>query len=60
MDVSNLSEMGWTYIIELEQGLDNTYKWFLDNYKLQITKILGYFFNLVVNRNFIPIVLEIM
>lgn len=31
MDVSRLSVMGWTARIELDQGLRETYQWFLDN-----------------------------
>lgn len=31
MDVSRLSSLGWNYSIDLETGLRETYKWFLDN-----------------------------
>lgn len=31
MDVSRLAEMGWTARIELEQGLRDTYEWYLKN-----------------------------
>lgn len=31
MDVSRLSAMGWDYSYTLEEGLKNTYSWFLDN-----------------------------
>jgi GDP-L-fucose synthase len=31
MDVSRLSAMGWTARIPLEQGIAETYRWFLDN-----------------------------
>ncbi len=31
LDVSRLSAMGWDYSIELEQGLQSTYKWYLSN-----------------------------
>ena len=31
MDVSRLSSMGWTAAINLEEGLQATYSWFLDN-----------------------------
>jgi len=31
MDVSRLRSLGWRYSIELERGLEMTYKWFLDN-----------------------------
>ena len=31
MNVSRLKDLGWQYSIELEQGLANSYQWFLDN-----------------------------
>lgn len=31
LDVSRLSAMGWSYSIELEQGLQSTYQWYLEN-----------------------------
>jgi GDP-L-fucose synthase len=31
MDVSRLKSLGWQYSIDLEQGLANSYEWFLDN-----------------------------
>jgi len=31
MDVSKLKEMGWEYTTELEEGIQKTYAWFLDN-----------------------------
>ena len=31
LDVSRLTSMGWTYNIELEEGLKETYDWFLEN-----------------------------
>jgi len=31
MDVSRLRSLGWSYSVELEQGLMMTYEWFLDN-----------------------------
>ncbi|MCL7406794.1 GDP-L-fucose synthase [Paradonghicola geojensis] len=31
MDVSRLADMGWTALIELKQGLRDTYKWYLEN-----------------------------
>ena len=31
MDVSRLHSLGWNYSIELEQGLEMTYQWFLEN-----------------------------
>ena len=32
MDVSLLGLLGWEYSMELEQGLDVTYEWFLDHF----------------------------
>lgn len=31
MDVSRLKDMGWTPAIALEQGIEETYRWFLEN-----------------------------
>ncbi|ROS16561.1 GDP-L-fucose synthase [Raoultella sp. BIGb0399] len=31
LDVSRLKDLGWTYSIDLEEGLTRTYKWFLAN-----------------------------
>ena len=31
MDVSKMKEMGWTYSTELDEGIEKTYKWFLEN-----------------------------
>jgi GDP-L-fucose synthase len=31
MDVDRLKKLGWEYIVELEQGLESTYEWFLVN-----------------------------
>ena len=31
LDVSRLNSLGWKYSIELEQGLERTYSWFLEN-----------------------------
>ncbi|WP_428753963.1 GDP-L-fucose synthase [Vibrio cionasavignyae] len=31
MNVSRLASLGWTYDVELEEGLQKTYQWFLDN-----------------------------
>lgn len=31
MDVSRLADLGWTYQISLEEGLEHTYQWFLAN-----------------------------
>jgi len=31
IDVSLLTSMGWTYNIELEEGLKKTYDWYLEN-----------------------------
>lgn len=32
LDVSKLNEAGWTYRIDLEQGIRITYEWFLEHY----------------------------
>ena len=31
MDVSKMKAMGWTYTTELDEGIEKTYKWFLEN-----------------------------
>lgn len=31
MDVSRLERLGWRYVVGLEEGLQRTYAWFLDN-----------------------------
>ena len=31
MDVSKMKAMGWQYSTELEDGVKNTYRWFLEN-----------------------------
>ena len=31
MDVSKMKAMGWQYSTELEDGVKNTYQWFLEN-----------------------------
>jgi GDP-L-fucose synthase len=31
MDVSKMKAMGWTYSTELNEGIEKTYKWFLEN-----------------------------
>lgn len=31
MDVSKMKELGWQYSTELEDGIQKTYRWFLDN-----------------------------
>lgn len=31
IDVSRLSNMGWNYSIDIEEGLERTYKWYLSN-----------------------------
>ena len=31
MDVSKMNAMGWTYSTELNEGIERTYKWFLEN-----------------------------
>ena len=33
IDVSRLSNMGWRYSVDLKDGLSNTYRWYLENYK---------------------------
>lgn len=32
LDVSRMNEMGWKYRTELEEGMAQSYKWFLENY----------------------------
>ena len=31
LDVSKLNSVGWRHSIDLDQGLNITYKWFIDN-----------------------------
>jgi GDP-L-fucose synthase len=31
MDVSKMKALGWQYNIKLEEGIEKTYRWFLDN-----------------------------
>ena len=31
IDVSRLSNMGWNYKVDLKEGLELTYSWYLDN-----------------------------
>lgn len=31
MDVSKMKDMGWAYTTELDEGIEKTYKWFLEN-----------------------------
>ena len=31
MDVSKMKDIGWSYSTELEEGIEKTYKWFLEN-----------------------------
>ena len=31
MDVSKMKDMGWTYTTELDEGIEKTYNWFLEN-----------------------------
>jgi GDP-L-fucose synthase len=31
MDVSKIKELGWQYSTELEDGIQKTYQWFLEN-----------------------------
>ncbi|MFH1662244.1 MAG: GDP-L-fucose synthase [Candidatus Falkowbacteria bacterium] len=34
LDVSKINQIGWSYNISLEVGIEKTYKWFLDNYNM--------------------------
>ncbi len=31
MDVSKMKNLGWSYSVELEEGIQKTYNWFLEN-----------------------------
>jgi len=31
MDISKMKEIGWGYNTELEEGIQKTYQWFLEN-----------------------------
>ena len=31
MDVSKMKELGWQYSTEIEEGIEKTYTWFLEN-----------------------------
>ena len=33
MDVSKMKELGWVYSTELQEGIEKTYTWFLENIK---------------------------
>ena len=33
LDVSRLHELGWHHRTELREGLESTYRWFVDNYQ---------------------------
>jgi GDP-L-fucose synthase len=33
LDVSKLSGLGWSYKVELGEGIEKAYRWFVDNYK---------------------------
>ena len=33
IDVTRLENMGWKYSMDLKEGLEKTYRWFLDSYK---------------------------
>ena len=33
LDVSKIKEIGWEYKTDLQQGIEKTYAWFLDNMK---------------------------
>lgn len=39
MDVSKLKNMGWSYKTELEEGIQNTYSWFIANQNYKQVKI---------------------
>ena len=43
MDVSKMKEIGWTYSTELDEGIEKTYDWFLDNIdaikEVKLTKV---------------------
>lgn len=42
MDVSRMTEVGWSYNIELEDGIRSTYEWFKENYnEIKEVKING-------------------
>ena len=34
IDVSRLSNMGWTYNVDLKAGLEKTYEWYLSQSRL--------------------------
>ena len=41
LDISKLSQMGWSYKIEFKDGIEKTYKWYLSNiYNYRKTKII--------------------
>jgi nucleoside-diphosphate-sugar epimerase len=33
IDVTSLENMGWKYSVELKEGLEKTYKWYLESHK---------------------------
>ena len=33
IDVTRLENMGWKYSVDLKEGLEKTYRWFLGSYK---------------------------
>ena len=33
IDVTSLKNMGWKYSVDLKEGLEKTYKWYLESYK---------------------------
>lgn len=33
LDISKIHQLGWRHQIDLEEGLEKTYQWFLENYK---------------------------
>lgn len=36
MDVSRINSLGWKYKTELEDGIENTYNWFLNNFNQKV------------------------
>ena len=33
LDVTKLNNMGWKHKIDLQEGIERTYEWFLENFK---------------------------
>jgi GDP-L-fucose synthase len=36
LDVSRLHDLGWKHTIGLREGIEKTYRWFLDNYEMAV------------------------